>query len=76
MEALCAERRLQNEHNERGIVKWSAMIIQLHTVQKILGIPERVDMATVAMATEVGHMSMQMLFSRSRREGQSAGRGV
>lgn len=34
----------------------------LHTVQKITGIPECVDMATVAMATELGHMSMQMLF--------------
>lgn len=29
---------------------------------KITGIPECVDMATVAMATELGHMSMQMLF--------------
>lgn len=29
---------------------------------KILGISECVDMATVAMATELGHMSMQMLF--------------
>lgn len=29
---------------------------------KIMGIPECVDMATVSMATELGHMSMQMLF--------------
>lgn len=31
---------------------------------KIMGLPERVDMATVAMATELGHMSMQMPFNR------------
>lgn len=29
---------------------------------KIVGIPECVDMATVSMATELGHMSMQMQF--------------
>lgn len=31
---------------------------------KRMGLPERVDMATVAMATELGHMSMQMPFFR------------
>lgn len=31
---------------------------------KIMGLPERVDMATVAMATDLGHMSMQMPFIR------------
>lgn len=39
------------------------------------GIPRRVDMATVAMATEVGHTSMQM-FVGERCEGRSAGRGA
>lgn len=29
---------------------------------KIMGIPECVDMATVSMATELGHMCMQMQF--------------
>lgn len=29
---------------------------------KIIGIPPCVDMATIAMATELGHMAMQMLF--------------
>lgn len=53
------------------------MVQQDNTVAycpKIMGIPECVDMATVAMATELGHMSMQMLFIRY--EWQSAGRAV
>lgn len=32
---------------------------------KMMGIPEYVHMATVAMVTELGHMSMQMLFSNA-----------
>lgn len=30
-----------------------------------MGIPKHVDMATVAMVTELGHMSTQMLFSNA-----------
>lgn len=41
-----------------------------------MGIPESVDLATVAAVTELGHMSMQMVFIHSGYEGQSAGKAV
>ncbi len=51
-----AEKRLE-KHNQ--VVQYDNTVAYC---PKIMGIPECVDMATVAMATELGHMSVQMLF--------------